>query len=95
MRKIKEYEVTFEINQADYWQGAGVSNTKWESVFTGVSSMKEDAFEDAIEQLAMNDYDVDVVECDEACAGEQPACSACDEGSCGCDSQWYCCIYVK
>lgn len=52
------------IENASYWQGAGVSFTNWEACFTGVGSTPKEAAEDALEQAACSGWDVDEIKVD-------------------------------
>ena len=40
------------VEHPDYWQGAGVSHTKWTEVFVGTGSSAREAFDDALKQLS-------------------------------------------
>ena len=58
MQTIKEYKIEYSIDYAQYWPGAGVSNTAYDNVYTGVGSTYREAYEDMLE-CASCDYDVD------------------------------------
>lgn len=52
------------IENASYWQGAGVAFTNWKACFTGVGSTPKEAAEDALEQAACSGWDVEGIEND-------------------------------
>lgn len=63
------YVSDFEIEEhgadyADYWQGAGVSCTRFSDIVTGIGDNHSEAFEDALEQLAMSGVKFDFIEWD-------------------------------
>jgi hypothetical protein len=51
--QIAEYEIdTHGISYPDYFQGAGVSFTRFEEIATGCGETERDALNDALEQIA-------------------------------------------
>jgi len=60
MRDILEHEVIIHgVEHAQYFQGCGTSFSPYEDVATGIGSDAYEAFEDALEQLAQSDWDID------------------------------------
>lgn len=58
MKKIGAFEIVDHgVDHAQYFQGCGVSHTEFTDVATGAADNARDAFEDAAEQLAQNDWD--------------------------------------
>lgn len=63
LKKITEYEViSHGFDQPDYFQGCGIALTDFTFVVTGVGGNEQQAYEDALEQLAMDDWDIDELE---------------------------------
>lgn len=61
--KIKEFEVIDHgIDHAQYFQGCGIAYTKFDRVATGCGENATEAFEDALEQIAMDGFDVQPIE---------------------------------
>jgi len=62
-KPIVEFEVVDHgIDHEQYFQGCGVAFTEFEDVVTGIGDNPAEAIDDALEQLAMNDWDVDGME---------------------------------
>lgn len=60
MRPIKAFEIVDHgVDHAQYFQGCGVAFTDFDFVTTGAGENAREAFEDAVEQLACCDWDVD------------------------------------
>ena len=62
MKKVGSYQIVdhgFEGEQ--YFQGCGLSFTEFEDVATGCGDTIKAAFEDALDSLAMNGWDVESV----------------------------------
>jgi hypothetical protein len=54
--KLTDYEIVRHgVELPDYFQGCGVSFTRFEHVATGIGDMEKEAFDDALEQIAMSD----------------------------------------
>ena len=59
MKAVTEYEVIEHgFDHEQYFQGCGVAFTSFEDVATGIGYTAQDAFEDALDSLAQNDWDV-------------------------------------
>ncbi|OQA09831.1 MAG: hypothetical protein BWY66_00370 [bacterium ADurb.Bin374] len=59
MKPVTDYEVVdhgFDAEQ--YFQGCGTAFTDFEDVATGIGDTAQEAFEDALDSLAQNDWDV-------------------------------------
>lgn len=59
MKKVKEYEVIdhgFDAEQ--YFTGCGKAYTDFDAVQTGIGETAQEAFEDALDCLAQDDWDV-------------------------------------
>lgn len=64
-RAPSEFSLEYHgIDYPSYWQGAGVSFTKWDNCFVGVGDTPFEAGEDALENAAQCGYDVDEIEND-------------------------------
>lgn len=62
MKPVAEFEILDHgVEHEQYFQGCGVSFTKFEDVATGIGSSAIDAFEDALEQLACQGWDVESI----------------------------------
>ena len=60
MRIITGYEIiNHGIEHSDYFQGCGVSCTGYTNVATGIGHSEREALDDALEQLAMGDWETD------------------------------------
>jgi len=62
MKHVKEYEVIdhgFDAEQ--YFPGCGTAFTGFEDVATGIGDTAGEAFDDALENLARNDWDVSTI----------------------------------
>ena len=58
MKKIQKFKADFCVEHEQFFQGHGVAFTKWGDVFTGAGACEQDAFNDALECLALSE-DVD------------------------------------
>jgi hypothetical protein len=59
MKTISEYQILDHgVENSQYFQGCGVSFTKFDDVSTGIGSTPAEALDDALESLAQNDWDV-------------------------------------
>lgn len=59
MKIITEYQIiNHGVQNEQYFQGCGVSFTRFTDVSTGIGESACVAMEDALESLAQNDYDV-------------------------------------
>ena len=62
-KAITEYELLDHgIDNCQYFPGCGVSLTEFEDVATGCGDTPAEAINDALEQLAMSDWDADSME---------------------------------
>lgn len=60
MKHIKSFEIiNHGYEHEQYFQGCGTSFTDYDDVATGIGNNAREAYDDAVEQLAMGDYDVD------------------------------------
>ena len=58
MKKVTVYEIVDHgFESAQYFQGCGTALTEFEDVATGIGDTAREAFEDARESLAQNDWD--------------------------------------
>lgn len=63
MKQITQFEIiSHGIENSQYFQGCGVSFTKYTDVATGIGQSEKEALNDALESLAQNDWDVSTVE---------------------------------
>ena len=60
MKTIQDSEtIVHGIMLPDYFQGCGVSHTNFDDVATGIGETAKEAFEDACDQLAQNDWNTE------------------------------------
>lgn len=62
MKHVTEYEVIdhgFDAEQ--HFQGCGIAYTEYEDVATGIGDNAQEAFDDALESLAQNDWDISTI----------------------------------
>ena len=60
MKTVTEYEIiNHGIDHSDYFQGCGVSCTRYTDVATGIGCSEKDALDDALDQLAQAAWDVE------------------------------------
>lgn len=58
MKPVIDYEVLDHgFDGEQYFQGCGISYTEFEDVATGIGETAQEAFEDALDQLAEKDWD--------------------------------------
>lgn len=63
---ITDYEIIDHgIDHSQYFQGCGVSYTRFENVVTGCGSSADEAWNDALEQMACNGADISGIESSE------------------------------
>ena len=102
--KIKEFEIREQGKQnAQYYQGAGTSFTDWDHVAVGIGDSYSEALEDALDQLACSDYDIDDIENEYTDDNENTVCQGCEhatEDGCSdeitsCEMHIYVEVYVK
>lgn len=59
-RKVKTYRIdAIGIDLPDYFPGVGISGTPWDAVAVGTGDNAKEAYQDAVEQLATDDWNVD------------------------------------
>ncbi len=62
MKRVAEYEVIdHDFDSEQYFQGCGIAYTLYEDVATGIGDTFIEAFEDATENLAQNDWDTSTI----------------------------------
>ena len=62
MKTITDYcIVRHGVDSYDYFPGEGISGTQFIDKATGIGNTKEEAFEDALDLLSENGWDVDIV----------------------------------
>lgn len=62
MKAISDYEIIIHgVEHHQYFQGCGISGTSYEDVATGVGSDANEAYDNALECLAMGGWDVDSI----------------------------------
>lgn len=65
-KQVIEFEVIDHgIEHEQYFQGCGVSFTKFEDCFTGIGSNASEALEDALDQAEQFGYDTSDIELDQ------------------------------
>jgi hypothetical protein len=62
-KEVVDYEIIDHgIESEQYFQGCGVSYTKFSDCFTGIGESAKEALEDALEQAAESDWNVEGIE---------------------------------
>lgn len=62
MKKIEAFEIVDHgFESAQYFQGCGTAFTEFKDVATGTGDTAREALEDALENLAQNDWDTSVI----------------------------------
>lgn len=62
IKKVSEHEVIDHgVEHEQYFQGCGVSFTRFEECYTGCGASAHDALDDALEQAAQCDWDTEGV----------------------------------
>lgn len=60
MKTVKDYRITLHgVEHSQYFQGHGVSFSKYDTCATGIGSTEQEALDDALEQLAQDGIDMD------------------------------------
>jgi len=58
-KKVGDYEIINHGVEGDqYFQGHGISHSKWDDCATGIGMSEREAYEDALEQLAQNGWEI-------------------------------------
>jgi hypothetical protein len=64
MKTINEFQIIpHGIENSQYFQGCGISHTKFTDCATGIGSTAAEAFEDACESLAQNGWETESLAC--------------------------------
>lgn len=62
MKTVSDYEVIDHgFDSEQYFQGEGLAYTEFEDIGTGIGETAQEAFEDACESLAQNDWDTSAI----------------------------------
>lgn len=65
MKTVTGHEILDHgVEGSQYFQGCGVSYTRYTEVYTGIGDSAYEALEDALEQAAMSDWDVESIKND-------------------------------
>ena len=57
--KITKFEIIDHgVDHEQYFQGCGVAFTEFDQCYTGIGESKTEAFNDALDQIAVSGYDV-------------------------------------
>ena len=60
MKRIEEYEIiNHGVQHSDYFQGCGTKFTEFTDVATGAGNSEREALDDALEDLALADWDTE------------------------------------
>ena len=60
MKKVTDHQILDHgVDGSQYFPGCGVSCTIYTEVYTGIGDSAHEALEDALEQAAMSDWDVE------------------------------------
>lgn len=63
MKTVTGHEIlNHGVEGSQYFQGCGVSHTEYTDVYTGIGDSAHEALEDALEQAACSDWDVESIE---------------------------------
>lgn len=78
------------VEHEQYFQGCGISHSKWDEVASGVGSTPMEAYEDALDSLAQNGWDTETLPQDGE--GLSKKSEIPEDGE---DLHHYVCVYVK
>ena len=87
---ITRHEIVSTYEHSQYWQGEGLAHTDFAGIATGAGNTESDAFDDACEQLAQNNWDVTSLSLEPSDNGEGCECTNSDD----CEHQWLVTIRV-
>ena len=60
MNKVTDHQILDHgVNGSQYFQGCGTYGTEYTEVYTGIGDSAHEALEDALEQAATSDWDVE------------------------------------
>lgn len=60
MKQIADYSIVDHgVEHAQYFQGEGIAHSYFDGIATGAGENAKEAYEDAVEQLAIDDWNVD------------------------------------
>lgn len=91
--KIKDFQIIHHgLDHPDYFQGCGVSFTKFNSVVTGIGDNPKEAFNDCLEQIAMIGLDISTLEEKLEAIEEKPSTSEIDNSE---ESEFYYYLSVR
>lgn len=63
MKTAIDYKVLFHgVDVSDYFQGHGIALGKFDDCATGIGKSNGEAFQNALESLAQNGWDVEILE---------------------------------
>jgi hypothetical protein len=88
--KIEDHGVEHE----QYFQGCGISHSKWDEVASGVGSSPREAYEDALDSLSQNNWAVDTLPSGGELSNKSELPEADDDDSPDA-LHHYVCVYVK
>ena len=104
MKTIRDFELVHHgVENSSYFQGCGVSFSPFTDVATGIGNTEGEAIQDALEQLAGNDWDVASTEAallvDEAFSADRPTVQeilgATDEEMEDSECHWFASLRVR
>jgi len=98
---ISDYEIVDHgVDNPQYFQGCGIACTDYDDVATGMGTSANEALDDALEQLAITDWNVENIKNDMSKENEADgcdhceSCSDCSDQSCE-PNQYYVSVRVK
>lgn len=63
MKTVQEHEILVHgVEHEQYFQGCGLAFTRFTDVATGIGNDASEAYDDALESLAQNDWEVEPLE---------------------------------
>ena len=87
------------MDHPQYFQGHGVAFTKFEDCATGIGSTKLEAFEDAIDSLAQNGWDVESINASDLAETDLHVHELCELANTSdeqeCEMMWFVSVDVK
>lgn len=92
MKQVADFSANVTFDHGQYWQGAGTSFTEWDECHTGIGSSTTEAYEDALNLLAENDWDVSNISIDFNDVGMECECAREDDM---CEHRWFFTLYVR
>jgi len=79
MKSVREWSIKSTVDASQYWQGAGLAGTTWDTCCTGVEGTEREALESALDGLVQDDYEIPSdLQAEVAKVSERTVCDAID-----------------